>query len=45
MCISYLVTGHSSVVSFVSNLIYEGRSRINASYFIMLAHDIRGRCW
>jgi len=25
--------------------IYEGHSEINASYFIMLAHDIRGRCW
>ena len=22
--------------------IYEGRSEINASYFIMLAHDVRG---
>ena len=24
---------------------YEGRSEINASYFIMLAHDVRGGCW
>ena len=25
---------------------YEGRSEINASYFIMLAHDVRGEyCW
>jgi hypothetical protein len=24
---------------------YEGRSKINASYFIMLAHDVRGGCW
>ena len=24
---------------------YEGRSEINASSFIMLAHDIRGGCW
>jgi len=23
---------------------YEGRSEINASYFIMMAHDIRGEC-
>jgi hypothetical protein len=23
---------------------YEGRSGINASYFIMLAHDVRGKC-
>ena len=22
--------------------VYEGRSEINASYFIMLAHDVRG---
>ena len=26
--------------------LYEGRSEINASYFIMLAHDVRGEyCW
>ena len=24
------------------NALYEGRSEINASYFIMLAHDVRG---
>jgi len=23
---------------------YEGRSEINASYFIMLAHDVGGEC-
>ena len=23
---------------------YEGRSESNASYFIMLAHDVRGEC-
>ena len=23
-------------------VLYEGRSEINASYFIMLAHDVRG---
>jgi hypothetical protein len=23
---------------------YEGRSEINASYFLMLAHDVRGEC-
>jgi len=28
------------------NSSYEGRSEINASYFIMLAHDVRGEyCW
>ena len=28
------------------DLSYEGRSEINASYFIMLAHDVRGEyCW
>jgi hypothetical protein len=26
-------------------LLYEGRSEINASCFIMLAHDVRGGCW
>ena len=26
-------------------IFYEGSSKNNASYFIMLAHDIRGRCW
>ena len=27
-------------------VMYEGRSEINASYFIMLAHDVRGEyCW
>jgi hypothetical protein len=24
---------------------YEGRSEINASYFIMLAHEVRGGYW
>ena len=26
------------------DMFYEGRSKINASYFIMLAHDVRGEC-
>jgi hypothetical protein len=25
--------------------IYEGRSESNASYFIILGHDVRCRCW
>ena len=34
-------------VTYISKMqqyacIYEGRSEINASYFIMLAHDVRG---
>ena len=28
--------------SFLICTLYEGRSEINASYFIMLAHDVRG---
>ena len=27
---------------FACHCMYEGRSEINASYFIMLAHDVRG---
>ena len=30
------------VVFDTVSFIYEGRSEINASYFIMLAHDVRG---
>jgi len=29
----------------INNEIYEGCSESNASYFILLAHNIRGRCW
>ena len=30
----------------IAYVTYEGRSEINASYFIMLAHDVRGEyCW
>jgi len=28
----------------VTFMYYEGRSEINASYFIMLAHDVGGEC-
>jgi len=29
----------------VTSKMYEGHSESNASYFIMLAHDVRGGCW
>ena len=31
--------------SLFPNVFYEGCSKSNASYFIVLAHNIRGRCW
>ena len=34
---------YSLLVLFLS--MYKGRSESNASYFIMLTHYIRGRCW
>ena len=35
-----------SAQSFInSSATYEGCSKNNASHFIMLAHDARGRCW
>ena len=45
--IIFVCTKIKIVVShFLHNSIYEGRSEINASYFIMLAHDVRGEyCW
>jgi len=30
---------------YICVYIYEGYSEINASYVIMLAHDVRGTCW
>jgi hypothetical protein len=29
----------------VDSQLQEGRSESNVSYSIMLAHDVRGRCW
>ena len=31
-------------LGLLTSYIYEGRSEINASYFIMLAHDVGGEC-
>jgi hypothetical protein len=38
------VQEHLGVPFFTDHIRYEGRCEMNASYFIMLAHDVRGEC-
>ena len=53
MCVKYLPAWECQSFHFIADWLngitswykYEGSSEINASYFMMLAHDIGGGCW